>query len=304
MGSRSGSLHQRRHPAQAAPIDRPGVTTRVRQTHPCGLTFVLAFLFTALPLAARPADAVFGPGESLTLKITYAHLLAGRATLEVSAGEQGGRPVLRFETRAKSEGVFAWLLRYKVDDRTVATWEPASGCSLGIVKKLREGRAVRDQVVTIDPATRTAMVEDPKIREKQFPVEPCVLDVLSALFVTRVRGVPEAEPLTLPVFDNGKAYALRVRFLGRERLDLPPPLGKKFPTIVVEPLLLEGTGLFVKEGRLKIWLTDDGRRIPVRLRTKVPIGSVSGDLERYQPPDPGPRAVYGDPRDAKMPTVE
>jgi hypothetical protein len=49
----------------------------------------------------------------------------------------------------------------------------------------------------------------------------------------------------------------------------------------VEPQLVEGTGLFVKEGRLRIWLTDDDRRIPVRMRSKVAIGSVSADLEAY-----------------------
>jgi hypothetical protein len=115
-----------------------------------------------------------------------------------------------------------------------------------------------------------------------------VLDVLSALFVTRVRGVSEAEPLRLPVFDNGKSYVLEVRFRGRERLDLPAPLGKKVPTVVVEPVLAEGTGLFVKEGRLTVWLTDDARRIPVRLRSKVAIGSVSADLESYEPGPPTP----------------
>lgn len=70
--------------------------------------------------------------------------------------------------------------------------------------------------------------------------------------------------------------------MGRERLDLPAPFGKKYPTIVIEPQLLEGTGLFVKRGRLKIWLSDDARRLPVRMRAKVAIGSVSADLESYE----------------------
>jgi hypothetical protein len=100
--------------------------------------------------------------------------------------------------------------------------------------------------------------------------------------VARLRGVPDGGELTLPVFDNGKSYRLAVRFLGRESLDLPPPFGRKTPTLVVEPLLLEGTGLFVKEGRLKIWLSDDARRVPVRMRSKVAIGSVSAELERYE----------------------
>ena len=48
-------------------------------------------------------------------------------------------------------------------------------------------------------------------------------------------------------------------------------------------MLLAGSGLFVKRGRLKIWLTDDARRIPVRMRAKVAGGSVSADLESYDP---------------------
>jgi hypothetical protein len=241
-------------------------------------------LAAAGPLAAQSLP--FGPGERVDFRITYAHLLAGRAWVRVLPGEPAGRPVLRFVAEAQSQGFFAWLFRFRVDDRTVATWEPESGCSLAVEKRLAEGRAVREQSITFDRKEGVALVTDPKVKDTRFAVGPCVLDVLSAFFVTRLRGVPE---LTLPVFDNGKHYQLGVRFLGRERIDLPGPFGRRAATIVVEPLLLEGTGLFVKQGRLKIWLTDDARRIPVRLRSKVAIGSVSADLEVYTPASPVPR---------------
>ncbi|HSD65816.1 MAG TPA: DUF3108 domain-containing protein, partial [Vicinamibacteria bacterium] len=213
---------------------------------------------------------------------TYARLLAGRASLAVEAG--GGGTSFRFVAAARSQGFFAWLFRFRVDDRTVAEWDPGTSCSLGIEKRLREGRAARDQVVRIDPVSGRVAVEDRKVAERVFSLQPCVLDVLSALFVTRARGVSEREPLRLPVFDNGKSYVLEVRFRGRERVDLPEPLGRRVPTVVVEPILAEGTGLFVKKGRLRIWLTDDERRLPVRLRSRVAIGSVSADLESYTPP--------------------
>lgn len=240
----------------------------------------------ALAAPAAADDPPFGPGERVTMRITYAHLLAGRATVSVVPIEHDGRPVLRFVAVARSQGFFAWLLRFRVNDLTAADWDPASGCSLGIEKHLMEGRAERDQRVRIDPVTGTAQVEDRKIRETAFHLDPCTLDVLSAFFVTRLRGVPAGGTLELPVFDNGKRYTLGIRFRGRETLDLPEPLGKKVPTVIVEPMLLEGTGLFVKEGRLKIWLTDDARRIPVRMRSKVAIGSVSADLESYVPGEP------------------
>lgn len=242
-------------------------------------------LLLLVPGAASSDELPFGPGERVAFRITYAHVLAGRAWVSVLAGDAAGPPVLRFVAEAQSQGFFAWLFRFRVEDRTVATWEPLSGCSLAIEKRLREGKAVRDQSVRFDREEGVAQVADPKIKEKRFDVGPCALDVLSAFFVTRVRGVSDGVELVLPVFDNGKHYRLGVRFLGRERLDLPMPLGPRVATVVVEPQLLEGTGLFVKEGRLKLWLTDDARRIPVRMRSRVPIGSVSADLESYTPPD-------------------
>ena len=239
-----------------------------------------AGLGVLLLAATSPTGPAFGPGERLTMRIHYGAIHGGRAHLAVEPGE--GRS-FRFVATAKSEGFFAWLFRFRVDDRTVAEWDPESSCSRGIEKHLREGRAERDQRVVIDPATGHARVEDAKVEGKAFELQPCVLDVLSAFFVVRVRGIAEGEPLRLPLFDNGKSYLLEVRFLGRERLDLPPPLGKNVATVVVEPVLAEGTGLFVKEGRLRIWLTDDARRIPVRMRSRVAIGSVTAELESYSP---------------------
>jgi hypothetical protein len=253
--------------------------------------FLAGALSLLVPLAASSDEALpFGPGERVAFRITYAHVLAGRAWVSVLPGDPPENPVLRFVAEAKSQGFFAWLFRFRVEDRTVATWEPQSGCSLAIEKRLREGRAVRDQSVRFDREQGVAQVTDPKIKETRFDVGSCGLDVLSAFFVTRVRGVSEGVELALPVFDNGKHYRLGVRFLGRERLDLPMPFGPQMSTLVVEPQLLEGTGLFVKEGRLKLWLTDDARRVPVRMRSKVAVGSVSADLESYTPPDPPTRA--------------
>lgn len=224
----------------------------------------------------------FATGERVELRISYAHLLAGRASLSVESAGSEESERLRFVAEAKSQGFFAWLFRFRVNDRTVADFDPETGCSLGIEKHLREGRAARDQVVRIDPVTGVAEVEDAKVKQRVFALQPCTLDVLSALFVTRLRGVPEQGGLELPVFDNGKHYRLGVRFLGRENLDLPAPFGRGYPTLVIEPQLVEGTGLFVKQGRLRIWLTDDAKRVPVRMKSKVAIGSVGADLERYE----------------------
>ena len=123
------------------------------------------------------------------MRVTYARLLAGRATMTVEGGEDAGRPVLRFVQVVKSEGFFAWLFRYRVDNRLVAVWDPATGCSRGIEKKLRQGKFERDQVVRIDPVAGRVEVVDRGAPKTTFDVPPCVLDVLSAFYVARARGV-------------------------------------------------------------------------------------------------------------------
>jgi len=103
--------------------------------------------------------------------------------------------------------------------------------------------------------------------------------------VARARGLGrDGAGLTVRVFDNGKLYDLPFRLVGYEMLDLPQPLGRHVRTLVAEPMVPSGSGLFAQEGRLLVWVTADDRRIPVRVRSKVPVGSVAGDLESYSPP--------------------
>ena len=49
----------------------------------------------------------------------------------------------------------------------------------------------------------------------------------------------------------------------------------------IEPLVQEG-GLFKSEGSIMIWLTDDNLKIPVRVKTKVVVGSIDADLTGYE----------------------
>jgi hypothetical protein len=267
--------------------------------NPRGILLALAVLF-ARPLAAQET-LPFGPGERIGMKVTYAKLTAGRAVMSVTSEQDNGRDVLHILQEVKSEGFFAWLFRYRVDNRLVARWDPATGCSYGLDKRLRQGKFVRDQKVTIDPAAGTAVIVTAPHPPVTFDVGPCVLDILSAFYVARTRPIPPSGLLAIPVYDNGKVFSLQFQVVGRETLDLPPPLGRNTPTLVVEPKVPKGSGLFAQEGDLKVWVTDDARKIPVRARTKVAVGSVSADLESYRAGTEVAAPVTASPSDAASP---
>jgi len=70
---------------------------------------------------------------------------------------------------------------------------------------------------------------------------------------------------------------LVVKLLGRQELEVG---AGTFRSLVVEPLVKEG-GLFKSEGRIVIWLTDDDLKMPIRVNTKVVIGSIDVELREY-----------------------
>lgn len=236
----------------------------------------------ATPTSAN-AGLAFGPGEQVVMRITWARLLAGRAWLSVD-GPPEATP-WELTLTARSQGFFAWLTRFRVEDRTVSRWDPQRRCSLGIEKRLREGRHARDQRVVIDPAAGLALAEDARLAQTRYDVGSCVQDVLSAFFAARAAGfAPDGAPAPVRTFDNGRLFDMRFEPVRAETLDLPPPLGRKVATRVFEVRLVPDTGVFEQQGRLLLWVTDDERRVPARLRAKAPVGWVSADLESYRAP--------------------
>jgi hypothetical protein len=98
---------------------------------------------------------------------------------------------------------------------------------------------------------------------------------LSALYYVRQRDLSKNEPIIFDVTNREKTYPLVVDIVKRETVKVG---AGKFKCVVVEPKF-RGDGIFVQKGKsIKVWLTDDEERIPVKMETKVFIGTVSAEL--------------------------
>ncbi|HWR90612.1 MAG TPA: DUF3108 domain-containing protein, partial [Dissulfurispiraceae bacterium] len=78
-------------------------------------------------------------------------------------------------------------------------------------------------------------------------------------------------PVHIDIFDSNKIYKTEVAVIRKEKVELP---GRgQIDAVVVRPRLLS-EGLFQFSGEILIWLTDDDERIPVKVETTAPIGTV------------------------------
>jgi hypothetical protein len=71
-----------------------------------------------------------------------------------------------------------------------------------------------------------------------------------------------------------KKYKLKVLCHRRQTITVP---AGRFKTIVVEPKVV-GVGLFKAKGKLTIWLSDDAHHMPIKMSSKIPVGSISANL--------------------------
>jgi hypothetical protein len=90
--------------------------------------------------------------------------------------------------------------------------------------------------------------------------------------------LPDGATMIVPTHDNKKSYEMEVKVHKRERIEVP---AGKFNCVLVEPIL-KSEGVFKSKGSILVWLTDDERRMPVLVRTKVPVGSINVALTDYR----------------------
>ncbi|MFQ5454230.1 MAG: DUF3108 domain-containing protein, partial [Candidatus Zixiibacteriota bacterium] len=174
-------------------------------------------------------------------------------------------------TRALSNSFFSTF--YEVDDRVESIVDARGIFSWRFEKRLREGKYQADKEYIFDQHQNLAFYG-----KDTFEVSGYVHDALSSLYYIRTQNLEIGKSIYLENFSNGKKYLLEVKVLKRETINVP---AGNFDCIVVEPLL-QSVGVFKHQGSLTVWLTDDKLKMPVLMKSKVLVGSISAELTDYQ----------------------
>jgi hypothetical protein len=234
---------------------------------------VLAFccfvsLLFLLPLSSASA---FQVPERLEYSIWWGIVKAGNSTLEIS---DNGDDTLKIVSRVKSSAFLS--IFYKVEDLIELTVDDDTYVPYDYYINLREGKHRRERRVTYDRESGKITLDDLKNKNTQeFEMDGEVYDPLSAFYMVRTMDLEVGKSESLRVFDNGKLYDVEVQVLKKETVHLPHGT---FDTIKIKPVLMS-EGIFVRKGDVFIWVTDDEKKIPVKVESKVKVGSIHVELK-------------------------
>lgn len=233
-------------------------------------------MFLSLVLNAAAAELSFQPGEKLTFELKWSFIKAGEATLEVMPIETfNGVSAYHFVMTAQS--IPAIDLIYKVRDRIDAYTDIGVNRSLLYKKKQKEGRSVRDITLTFDWEKKTAQYTNFDEVLTPISIMDGTFDPLSAFYYTRMADIKENMVLERPITDGKKNVIGKVSVVRREKIKIGDNI---YDTYLLEPELREVGGVFEKSkgAKLQVWVSADERKIPVRVKSKVAVGSFIGEL--------------------------
>jgi hypothetical protein len=223
-------------------------------------------------IGRRIDNIAFGVGEWLQFDIGYGFINAGTATLEVQEViDYEGRPAYQLVSTANSNKFFSSF--YPVRDRVESIMDAIGLFSWKFDKQLREGKYRSRRQYSFDQVRHEVVYKGDTIE-----VAPYVQDALSALYFVRTQNLEVGKSIFVDNFTDGKNYPLEVVVHGREKVKTKAGV---FDCLVVEPIL-RSSGIFQHEGKLTVYLTDDRLRLPVMMKSKVVVGSITAELTDYR----------------------
>ena len=224
-----------------------------------------------LPPARTEQAVPFRVGETLTYDVSWSsYITAGVATMTVKEKKPSFNSTAYYivaEGRPTPLVSKLYTLYYKIDTLVDAYTLLPQRASL----YSEEGSRHRFKVTQFNRAAKQAHFESQSMNTAQtdFAVSPVVQDGLSALYVLRAIPFKFGDRMTMPITEEGQTYGLRLD-IGRPEL-LKVPFGE-LSAIKVNPTLTDDSGK--PFGRnMAIWLSDDARRLPLKIQAELSIGS-------------------------------
>lgn len=205
---------------------------------------------------------------------------------------------LIFLSTAKSTSIINTV--FPVDDRITSFWNPVLKQPIWAEKNLNEGKFHKKYEVTFDHKANKAewkldqisgnskklgiLNKEAKWKYKKGTTENLpnnFQDILSAVYFMRSYNAKRdiGKYYEINLFDDLKISILKMKILKLEKLNLNVNGEQKnYPALLTKPFF-QTSGIFRSAGDILIWISDDSRRIPLKIQANIPyVGNIIVEL--------------------------
>ncbi len=213
----------------------------------------------------------FEIGEDLEYEAKFGFLNVGRMTLSIPAETLcGNDTVYHFNSEITSNPRYKML--FSLNDRLDSYSRVSDLRPLIFKKEIQEGRYEATITVNFDHENLKAYYSD----SSEVTILPMSFDLLGFYYRLRTLDIAFGDTVIINNHADKKNYSIKVTALWRERVKTK--IGE-WDCILYEPQTKE-KGIFGKDGKLHVWISDDSLRVPVMIKSRMSLGSLTFRLIR------------------------
>ncbi len=244
---------------------------------------------TADEAPLKRLDALpFRSGEKLHYTIHWGIFTVGSATMEYVGpvkrdGEDNWQVILTAKTNSFADAIF------KVRDWNAVWVDKEFTRPLYYEKKQNEGSTHRDVVVTFDWEKNKAQYSDAGKSREPIDIEPGSWDPLGITYAVRALDLAGVTHLSLPSTDGKKSVKTEIAVSGPVKVKVP---AGRFEALLLSPDTKDLGGVFKKSDKagISLWLSNDSRHLPLRMASKVVVGSFVAEMTSIEYSEKGGEA--------------
>ena len=202
-------------------------------------------------------------GEELQYAAGFRFFQAGEAILTFSLDSLNGESVFRLTTSIKTNSFLDAF--YEVRDE-IQSWLHTENLSLKkTIQTIREGSYHRDHQSIIQGDS--IAVSGNKIRN----IPGMVHDPISFVYYLRNQDLSLGDSYNFFSYNRKKIREVIVNITAKETVQVS---AGTFNCLKIEPVSGDGNPLLKNNGQMRVWLSDDSLRLPVKIEQKTNIGTM------------------------------
>ena len=240
-----------------------------------------AVLLTLLvPLETTAAEGLGEParpfivGERLTYEVSWLNLTAAIAVMEVVSTEGRGSTSSTAKLIGTAQSTPIITKFFPVDNRVESELDLDTLTPGHLTFHRREGKKKEDIEYTFHQKEGTVTAVRGGTTES-LSIPTGTHDIISCLYYTRAMLPPKpGASLKMHVYHDKKNRPVEGRVEGIETLEGGWGRVETVRVRVIMPF----HGLFMNKGDIHVWVTNDERKTPVRMKAKIVLGAIVADL--------------------------
>jgi hypothetical protein len=246
---------------------------------------LILFLSIGLLAGSAPAPRAFEPaylpGEEIRYRVHYGFLTAGEAIMRLTDKYYlvNKKVCFRAEVIGNSKGAFDRIVRIR--NVWGAYFDTLSFLPQKAFRSIAENRYRKKEETYFDHENKIANVKSEDDKAETVAISAGIQDMVSGYYFLRLQnyeGFRKNDTLKMKGIFENKTYDFHILYLGKERVKTR--FGKA-AAFVISPIM-PSNSLFRGKYPIKMWISDDPNRIPLKIEAELLLGSVELDIEQYQ----------------------